>query len=265
MNEVISKDGTRIAFDRFGEGPALILVSGALSFRAINPKVAQLAALLPRFSLFHYDRRGRGDSGDTLPYAVEREVEDLAAVIKEAGGQAFVYGMSSGAVLALEAANRGLAITRLALYEPPLITDDSRPSLPEDYIRQLTGLLEAGRRGDAIEYFLTRAVGMPAEAVAPLRQAPVWPAFESIAHTLAYDNAIVGDAMSGRPLPAGRWAAVTMPTLVIDGGASPAWMRNAVQALVNILPNAQRRTLVGQTHDVAPEALAPVLAEFFAG
>lgn len=265
MNTAISKDGTRIAFDRFGEGPALILVSGALSFRAITPVAAQLAALLPQFTVYHYDRRGRGDSGDTPPYAVEREVEDLAAVITAAGGSAFVYGMSSGAVLALEAANRGLAITRLALYEPPLIIDDSRPLLPEDYHRQLAGLIAAGRRGDAVEYFMTRAVGLPAEAVGPLRQAPVWPAFESIAHTLAYDNAVVGDAMSGQPLPAGRWAAVTVPTLVIDGGASPAWMRNGAQALVDLLPNAQRRTLPGQTHNVDPEALAPVLAEFFAG
>ena len=265
MQKVLSKDGTPIAFDRWGQGPALILVSGALSHRAITPVAAQLAALLPRFTVFHYDRRGRGDSGDTPPYAVEREVEDLAAVIEAAGGSACVYGMSSGAVLALEAANRGLAITRLALYEPPFVVDDSRPPLTEEYAQQLAGLIAAGRRGDTVEYFLTTAVGLPAAEVGPLRQAPVWPAFEAIAHTLAYDNAILGDTMAGRPLPTGRWTAVTMPTLVIDGGASPVSMHRAAQALADILPNARRRTLEGQTHAVAPEALAPVLAAFFAG
>ncbi len=261
MNKVLSKDGTSIAFDQSGQGPALILVGGAFQHRATDPRTAQLVALLaPHFTVFHYDRRGRGDSGDTAPYAVEREVEDLEALIDEAGGSAFVYGMSSGAALALESAARGFTITKLALYEPPFIVDDSRPRLltsPAQY----TELTSSGRRGDAVELFMTKAVGVSAEFVAQMRNAPMWPALEAVAHTLAYDITIMGDGS----LPTRRVASVAIPTLVIDGGASPAWARNAVQKLADVLPRAQRRTLEGQTHDVAAEALAPVLVEFFAG
>ena len=186
MNTVTSKDGTTIAFDRSGEGPALILVGGALQHRAIDPSTVQLASLLaPSFTVYHYDRRGRGDSGDTVPYAVEREIEDIDALIQEAGGSAFVFGMSSGAVLALDAAAGGLAITKLALYEPPMVVDDSRPPVPKDYVARLTELASSGRPGDAIEVFMTEGVGLPAEAVAPMRGAPFWPAFEAVAHTLA--------------------------------------------------------------------------------
>jgi pimeloyl-ACP methyl ester carboxylesterase len=266
MNTVTSKDGTTIAFDRPGEGPAIILVGGAFQHRAIDPSTARLAELLaPNFTVYHYDRRGRGESGDTAPYAVEREIEDIDALIQDAGGSAFVFGMSSGAVLALHAAAAGLDITKLALYEPPLIVDDSRPRLPEDYRGRLTELLATGRRSDAVELFLTEAVGVSAETVAPMRGAPFWSAFESVAHTLPYDDAIMGDMTSGAPLPAGRWAAVTIPALAVDGGASPPWARNAVQALVDMLPNAHRRTLEGQTHQVDSEVLAPLLEEFFTG
>lgn len=263
MKTVTSKDGTTIAFDRSGEGPAIVLVGGAFQHRAIDTSTARLAErLAPNFTVYHYDRRGRGESGDTAPYAVNREIEDIDALIQDAGGSAYVFGMSSGAVLALHAAAAGLAITKLALYEPPFIVDDSRPPVPKDYTRRLAGLLAEGRRGDAVELFMTEAVGMPAEAVAPMRGAPFWSAFESVAHTLPYEAAIMGDTLSGRPLPAGRWAAVTVPTLVVDGGASPDWARNAVEALVEVLPDAQRRTLEGQTHQVDPEVLAPGLAEF---
>jgi pimeloyl-ACP methyl ester carboxylesterase len=265
MNTVTSKDGTTIAFDRSGEGPAIVLVGGAFQHRAIDPSTARLAELLaPNFTVYHYDRRGRGDSGDTAPYAVEREVEDIDALIQDAGGSASVFGMSSGAVLALHTAAAGLAITKLALYEPPFIVDDSRPPLPKDYRERLTALLAAGRRGDAVELFMTEAVGMPAEAVAPMRGAPFWPAFEDVAHTLPYDDAIMGDTTSGASLPTGRWATVTIPTLVVDGGASPAWARNAVAVLAESLADAERRTLEGQTHQVDPEVIAPVLKEFFA-
>jgi pimeloyl-ACP methyl ester carboxylesterase len=264
MNTVKSKDGTTIAFDRSGEGPALILVGGALQHRAIDPSTAQLASLLaPSFTVFHYDRRGRGDSGDTLPYAVEREIEDLDSLIQGAGGSAFAFGMSSGAVLALDAAASGLAITKLALYEPPMVVDDSRPPVPEDYVARLTELASSGRAGDAIEVFMTEGIGLPDEAVAPMRGAPIWPAFEAVAHTLAYDGAIVAATMSGKPLPTDRWASVTIPTLVVDGDASPPWARNAVEALVDVLPDARRRTLEGQTHQVDPEVLAPKLEQFF--
>jgi pimeloyl-ACP methyl ester carboxylesterase len=262
MDKVTSKDGTTIAFDQSGQGPAVILVGGALSDRSAGRPLAALLA--PHFSVFGYDRRGRGDSGDTAPYAVEREVEDIEALIEEAGGSASVFGMSSGAVLALEAARR-LPIARLALYEPPFIVDDSRAPVPEDYVQQLAGLVSAGRRGDAVEYFMTKAVDVPAEYVAQMRSAPSWQGMEALAHTLAYDGAIMGNTLSGNPLPAERWASVTLPTLVMDGGDSPLWARNGVQAIVDVLPNARRRTLAGQTHAVAPEVLALVLVEFLGG
>ena len=263
MQKVISKDGTPIAFDRSGQGAPIIFVGGALSDRTA---VAPVAALLaPHFTVFAYDRRGLGASGDTAPYAVDREVEDLAALIGEAGGSAFVFGHSSGAVLALAAAAHGLAITRLALYEPPFIVDDSRPRPPEDFAAQLAKLVASGRRGDAVAFFLTKGVDLPVDAVAQMRSAPMWPALEAMAHTLVYNVIIMGDTMAGNSLPAKRWASATLPTLVMDGGESPAWASHAVQAVVDALPNAQRRTLAGQTHGAAPEVLAPVLEEFFAG
>ena len=196
MKQVMSKDGTAIAFDRSGKGPAIILVGGAFQHRAIDPRTAQLAALLAQhFTVFHYDRRGRGDSSDTQPYAVEREVEDLDALIKEAGGSAFVFGMSSGAALAIEAIARGLAITKLAFYEPPFNSgDENARQASENYTRQLIALLTEGRRGDAVALAMT-TWGVPAEAIAGMRQTPVWSLFESVAPTLAYDKCAVSAAV----------------------------------------------------------------------
>ena len=261
MQKVNSKDGTAIAFDKTGQGPALILVGGALSDRSAATPYTPL--LSPHFTLFAYDRRGRGDSGAKAPYTVKREVEDIDALIQEAGGSAFVFGHSSGAVLALEAAAHGLSITRLALYEPPFIVDDSRPPVPKDYVEQLNALISAGRRGDAVELFMTNAVGVPHDMVAQMRNSPMWAGMEKIAHTLAYDGKIMGENMAGKPLRAKQWECVTTPTLVMDGGASEYWAHNAVQALADALPNAQRRTLEGQTHGADPAMLAPVLVEFF--
>jgi pimeloyl-ACP methyl ester carboxylesterase len=261
MNQIISRDGTTIAFDRLGKGPAIILVGGAFQHRAIDPRTAQLAALLAQqFTVFHYDRRGRGDSSDTQPYAVEHELEDLGALIKEAGDSAFVFGMSSGAVLAMEGVTRGLAIMKLACYEPPFNAgDDHARQESENYTRQMTALLTAGRRGDAVALAMT-TWGAPAEAIAGIRQTPIWLLFESVAPTLAYDNAIMGDGS----LPTKRLASITVPTLVIVGGASPTPMQDASQAAARTLPNAQLRILEDQTHDVIPEVLAPVLEKFFA-
>lgn len=164
MNIVTSKDGTTIAFDRYGDGPPLIMVDGALGHRAFNPGAAEIAGMLgSRFTLIFYDRRSRGDSGDTLPYAVEREIEDIAVLIDEVGSPAYLYGISSGAVLALRATAAGLPVAKLALYEPPFIVNDGRPPLPDDYIEHLDELIAAGRRGEAVEYFMTAAVGLPAE------------------------------------------------------------------------------------------------------
>ena len=262
MKKVYSKDGTPIAFDQTGQGPAIILVGGALSNRSAAVPLASLLA--PHFTAFGYDRRGRGDSGDTAPYAVEREVEDMDALINEAGGSAFAFGVSSGAVLALQAAARGLAITRLALFEPPFIVDDSRPPVPKDYVAQINDRVSAGRRGDAVEYFMKEAVGVPDDIIGQMRGMPMWAEMEQVAHTLAYDGKIMGDTMAGNSLQAKQWASVTIPTLVIDGGASPAWMRNTARALADILPHAQYHTLEGQMHNADPAAIAPILIDFFA-
>jgi len=256
MNKVSSSDGTSIAFDRTGEGRPVILVGGGSTERTAN---APLAALLSaEFTVFNYDRRGRGDSGDTSPYAVEREVEDLDAVIDEAGGSAFAFGTSSGAALALEGAASGLAITKLALWEPPYVPEGG-PRPPADTATTFTELVAAGRRGDAVEFFMAKVVGLPSEFVAQARNAPFWASQEALAHTLAYDATIMGDYS----LPSERAASVNVPTLVIDGGASFDWMRDTAQALADTIPDGQHRTMEGQTHDVAPEVLAPVLKEFF--
>lgn len=265
MSTTTSKDGTSISFDRTGEGPAVILVDGATAFRAINPMSGELSALLsPQYTVISYDRRGRGESGDTQPYAVQREIEDLEALINEVGGSASLFGISSGAVLALEAAASGLPVTKLALYEPPFVVDDGRPPLPDDYVAQLDAAVADGRRGDAVELFMTKAAGLPAEYLGGMREAPFWPVMEGIAHTIAYDGAIMGDTMSGDPAPLKKWASVAVPTLVADGGASEAYMHNAADALAAVLPNAQRVTLDGQTHQVAPDAVAPALRDFLA-
>jgi pimeloyl-ACP methyl ester carboxylesterase len=262
MIDVRSRDGTRIVFDRCGDGPPVIVVGGALNDRATAAPMT--AALSPQFTAYAYDRRGRGASGDTPPYAVDREVEDLDALIAEAGGSAFVYGHSSGAVLTLKAAARGLPITKLALYEPPFIVDDSRPPAPKDSVARLEELASSGKRGDAVAYFMTQGVGRPVEFVDQMRKAPMWQRMEELAPTLAYDGIIMGDTISGTALPT-EWRTITNPTLVMDGGESPAWQRQAVWALCDILPHAHRRSIEGQDHGAAPEAVAPVLVEFFAG
>jgi pimeloyl-ACP methyl ester carboxylesterase len=259
--KVNSLDGTTIVFDRYGTGPAVILVDGALQHRAIDPETAEMASILARqYTVFHYDRRGRGDSGDTLPYAVDREIEDLDTLIHAAGGSAFVFGMSSGAVLALEAAARGLAITKLALYEPPFNTEEDQLQESQYYTQQLNAFLADGRRSDAVAFAMTM-FGAPVETVAEMQHSPMWSRFESAAPTLAYDNAIMGDGF----VPIERMASVTVATLVIDGGSSFDFMKDAARVLIDALPNAQRRTLEGQTHNVDPKVLAQTLMAFFAG
>ena len=261
MQMVTSKDGTRIAFDAEGTGPRLVIVDGATAMRMYDAPYAE--ALAPHFTIVTYDRRGRGDSNDTLPYAIKREIEDLDAVIDANGGQAYVLGFSSGAVLALRAAAAGSNIEKLAVYEAPFLVDNSRAPLPDDYVEHLDELVSQGRRGDAVAYFMTAAVGMPAEYVAPMRNEPFWPASESVAHTIAYDGRIMGDTMSGKPLAPEPWSSITVSTLVMTGGISPEQMHNAGRALVDLLPNGELRTLPGQDHGPAPEVLAPELVRFF--
>lgn len=252
MATVTSKDGTRIAFDRSGKGPAIILVVGAFNERETGAPLAQF--LESRFTVFNYDRRGRGESGDTAPYAIEREIEDIQALITQAGGSAFGFGYSSGAVLALRAAAQGLGFSRLAFYEPPPTGGKAGTLAP-----RISELVSAGRRGDAVELFQTDAVGIPSAVVAQMRNAPFRPALEKIAHTLAYDSAILG------PLPAGLAASVRLPTLVISGEQSAPIMRQAAQSLAESLPQGQYRTLTGQGHDLVLAVVGPVLTEFFLG
>jgi pimeloyl-ACP methyl ester carboxylesterase len=263
QKSVTSKDGTTIAFEQSGNGPAVILVASSLADRSDTKR---LAALAPQFTVINYDRRGRGKSGDTLPYQVQREVEDIAALLDDTGGQASLFGSSSGAVLALEAAASGLNITKLFLYEPPFRVDHSGPLPPKDLAKDITQLIADHRRGQAVRLFMTRAIGVPSAVVTIMRVMPgTWSKLESMAHTATYDIAIMGDTQSGNPLPPDRWDGVKAPTLVIDGGKSSTAQRLAVQALVDVLPNAQRRTLPGQRHAapvMAPKKLAPTLIEF---
>jgi pimeloyl-ACP methyl ester carboxylesterase len=262
MNTVTSKDRSRISFRQTGQGPVVVLVDGAVQYSAFDQSQGQLVKLLAEyFTVIQYDRRGRGESTDTQPYAVAREIEDIEALIDEAGGTAFVYGISSGAALAMEAA---IAlpdkIEKLAMYEPPYNDDATAQQSWKNYTKELGGLLAANRRGDAVALFMM-LVGAPAEAVEGMRQDPVWPLFEAIAPTLAYDHIfILGETAA---LPTERAAQVTVPTLVMDGGASFPFMHTTALALAKTIPNANHHTLEGQTHEVSAEALAPVLIEFF--
>ncbi len=260
MEKVISKDGTQIAYDRLGQGPALILVDGALGYRSLGFGAGLVKELVPHFTVYDYDRRGRGDSGNTLPYSLEREIEDIAALIQAAGGRAFVYGISSGACLALEAASRlGDRVKKLALYEPPYRSDAGAREEWQQYWDHLTSCLAEGKNGDAVILFM-KLVEAPAEAIAGMQQSPMWPLFESVAPTLEYDAAAIGRE---RTVPVSRAANVTAPTLVMNGDASFPFMEDAAVKIANAVPNAQHRVLKGQTHDVSPQALAPVLVEFF--
>ncbi|MEU6812249.1 alpha/beta fold hydrolase [Streptomyces sp. NPDC046831] len=255
-NKTLSRDGTPLAHHRSGQGPAVVLVHGAMSTGGTLAPLA--AALSERFSAVVYDRRGRGGSGDTAPYAVEREVEDLAAVIEAVGGEASLYGISSGGALALRAAASGLPVRRVAVYEPPFVLDEDGVRERAQYSRDLNEALGQGRHGDAVELFL-RLTGLAPEVVANARQAPLWAGMEALAPTLAYDDAVMGD---GR-IPRDLLASVTVPVLATAGGASPGPLRVAAQQVAQLVPRGTFRTLEGQSHAVEAEVLAPVLAEFF--
>jgi pimeloyl-ACP methyl ester carboxylesterase len=259
--QTIARDGTTITYDRLGNGPPVILIVGALCTRTLGPAVQLAPLLADGLSVFTYDRRGRGGSGDHSPYAIEREIEDLDAVIREAGGSAFVFGHSSGATLALLAAAHGLPIRKLALYEAPFIVDQSRSPIGGEWQR-IAAYVAEGREDDALKLFL-KMVGVPAFAVAVMRWLPVWRKIRAVAHTLPYDGALTQPFQRGEPLPASAWASVTAPALAIAGAKSPTWLQHGSQALARALPNAQFRSLAGQTHDVAARALAPVLNAFF--
>jgi pimeloyl-ACP methyl ester carboxylesterase len=259
LNTVTSRDSTTIGYDRLGQGPPVVLVSGGSVDRQSNAGLAN--ELASDFTVFNYDRRGRGDSGDTQPYAVEKEIQDIEAVIDAAGGSAFLYGTSSGAALAFEAARRlGPKVKKLAMWEPPYSPEGERKP-PADTVETFERLVAAGKRGDAAEFFMTKVVGMPAEFAAFAKTQPWWAAQEALAHTLAYDARIMGDYS----IPTARAADLKTPTIVIAGGASFPFMRETAQTLAKALPNGNTATLEGQEHNVAPESIAPVLKEFFAG
>jgi pimeloyl-ACP methyl ester carboxylesterase len=257
MRTALSADGTKIAYDQTGDGPPVILVVGAFNDRSTGAPLAK--ALESQFTVLNYDRRGRGASGDTQPYSVGREVEDLDALIREAGGEARVFGYSSGGTLALEAAARGLNITKLALYEAPFMVGDRLPRPPQDMAAQLAELVAAGRRGDAVELFQTRLVGIPEDLVVQLRNAPFRAALEATAHTLVYEATIVGDLS----VPTAQLRSIKAPTLAVYGGDSPSFMGDGAKAVAEAVPDGRVRRLDGQNHDIVPSALAPVLLEFF--
>ena len=261
MNRVTSSDGTPIAFDRLGDGQPVIVVGGQLADRALTCPTAE--ELAKHFTVINYDRRGRGDSGDTAPYAVEREIEDLGTLIAEAGGTASVYGHSSGAALALRAAAYGLPISKLVLHEPPYTPDgdEDRKRASREDAENVKTLLAEERRGDAVEYTM-RGIGMPPEMVEGMSHDP---GVVAMAHTMAYDSEIMGDISRGGTIPADLIGRVMPPTLVLCGGASPEWMIDVGRRLAEGLPNGRHCVLEGEEHVVPPEKLAPVLKEFFNG
>jgi hypothetical protein len=255
---VTSKDGTSIAFEWVGEGPPLILVVGAFNDRSTGAPL--VSVLSSDFGVYTYDRRGRGDSGDTMPYAVEREIEDLDALIGEAGGSAAVFGYSSGAALALKAASEGLSITRLVLYDLPLMVDHGRPRWTTDHAARLRDLVAVGRRGDAVEYFQANVVGIPDAVVAQMRHAPFRPGLEAMAHTLVYEAEILGDGLLTRESASG----VPTPLLAIVGEAATPFMIESAHMLAAAARDGRSLVLEGQGHDIDPDALAPAITAFLA-
>jgi pimeloyl-ACP methyl ester carboxylesterase len=266
MQVVTSRDGNRIAYDRFGSGPAVILVSGALGYRKFK-KMEELAKLLAeRCTVINYDRRGRGDSTEVKPFALEREIEDIQALIAAEGGSASLWGWSSGGALALRAAGTAIGVERLSVYEVPfMVTPEAKRPTP-DYGERLDELVAAGDRSGAVKHFMRNSIGIPAPVVALMPLMPMWKGLKATAHTLPYDWAALGKhTMYGAPLRAEEWASVTMPTLVVYGSKSPAVLQQGSRALAEVLPNAQLRELEGISHNLRMNVVPPVLAEFFAG
>ena len=258
MSEVRSKDGTPIAYARSGSGPALILVDGALCSRAFGPSPKLAPLLAQHFTVFAYDRRGRGQSGDTQTYSPAREIEDIAALIQEAGGSASLVGLSSGGALALQAAAAGLAIDRVVAYEPPYV-DDAGQRGGATHEAQLKRLVASGNRGGAVKYFMKDMVGVPAPFVVLMRLMPwIWRKLEAVAHTLPYDAALMTDFR----IPRARLASIGVPALVMNGSKTDERLKEAARAIAAIIPGARHNVLAGQTHNVQPDVLTPAVVEF---
>ena len=259
MSYAISKDGTGIGFDKSGRGPALILVDGALCSRAFGPAPKLAPLLADRFTVYAYDRRGRGESGDAAAYTTAREIEDLAAVVDAAGGEAFILGFSSGGALALEAAAAGVPIRKLIAYEPPYVNDGTSVdgARHEDALKRLVA---EGRRGDAVKYFMRDMVGAPSFVVAMMRLMPwVWRKFVAVAHTLPYDAMV----MCGVRVPRDRFKSIGVPALIMSGAKSDPRLRRAARATADAVPGATLAELAGQSHAVKPRVLAPAVADYF--
>jgi pimeloyl-ACP methyl ester carboxylesterase len=264
MQTVTSRDGSRIAYDRYGSGPPVILVGGALGYRKFS-KMEELAQLLAeRCTVINYDRRGRGDSTEVKPFVLEREIEDIQALIETEGGTASLWGWSSGGALALRATGAAIGVERLSVYEVPFMVTPEAKRPTSDYGERLDELVAAGDRSGAVRHFMRNAMGIPAPLVAVMRLTPMWKELKATAHTLPYDWAALGKhTMYGAPLNPEEWASVTMPTLVVYGAKSPAVLQEGSRALADVLPNAQLRQLEGVSHNIKMNLLAPVLAEFF--
>ncbi|MWV42827.1 alpha/beta fold hydrolase [Paenibacillus sp. HJL G12] len=268
MNIAISKDGTKIAYDKSGHGPALVMVAGAFSYRKFPGQIELANRLAEKHTVYNYDRRGRGDSGDSQTYAVEREIEDLEAIIDAAGGSANVYGLSSGAVLALQAAARGLNITRLVLHEPPFVVDPADHKTPTDFVEHVRELIASDRRSEAVKYFMIQGMGVPSFVIPMMRMMPgVWSRLMSVAHTLPYDAALLEGFMEGKPLSKDQWPGVTMPTLILEGIESPISLRHGARALDDVLSNAHLRSKkgLGHTKKLNAKMISSEITPFFAG
>ena len=259
MSTIISADGTVIDYDRYGDGPAIVFIGGAATYRAIDDSTTQAARRLAAegFTALDYDRRRRGRSGDTPPWSLDREVEDIAALIKVAGGAAALCSNSSGADIALAAASAEVGVTALVLYEPPFFA--GRSLAPQ--LAALHSLLADGKNLEAMRYNLTSVIGLPLCVVDEMARAPWWAAMVAVAPTLVYDHAATHE-INVDPDWRGRWAGVTVPTIVCSGDHTFPGLPEAADAVAAALPNASRRTLSGQGHRPAPEALVPVLGEF---
>jgi pimeloyl-ACP methyl ester carboxylesterase len=263
LETVKSADGSVIAFDRYGSGPVVIPVGGALGYRKFK-RMEQLAELLAdRCTVINYDRRGRGDSTEAGPFSVEREIEDLGALIEAAGGSASLWGWSSGGALALHAAAAGIGVERVSVYEVPFMVDPGHDRPTPDYGEQLDELVAAGDRSGAVKHFMRNSMGIPAPFVTAMRLTPFWKSAKSVAHTLPYDWAALGKHnMYGKPLDPAEWAGVTMPTQVVYGEKSPQVLQEGSRALAEVLPNAELRALPGVSHNLKMKAIAPVIADF---
>jgi pimeloyl-ACP methyl ester carboxylesterase len=258
MNEVFSKDGTRIAYRKSGKGPLLILVDGAFCSKDFGPMPKLMPLLAEHFTVISYDRRARGESGDTKPYDTTRELEDISSLIEQHGGSAYLFGISSGAILALRAVAYGLRIPKVVVFEPPFVTKKNAVRSPNAY-EELKKLVDNGNRGGAVKYYLNKVIGAPAIVTLVLQLMPGWSKMKANANSLPYDAAICGDF----EIPKNIFSTIAVPVLAIDSTKSPETLRNAVEATASALPNAKRKSLKGSVHDVPPKILAPELIRFF--